>query len=110
MQKAVLVRYAVKPEHAAENEALSRAVFVELREARPDNVAYALFRNGLDFVHLFVNTAADDSAAVTELPSFKAYVKDIATRCETEPEVTRLSVDLIESYGFPAVRGSGLAR
>jgi hypothetical protein len=100
MQRAVFVRYTVKPECAAENEALARAVFIELREARPEGAAYAVFRNGLEFVHLFVNMAADDSAVVTELPSFKAYSKDIAARCEMEPEVARLSLEMLESYGF----------
>jgi len=104
MQRAVFVRYTVKPECAAENEALARAVFAELREAEPAGAAYAVFRNGLEFVHIFVNMAADDSAVITELPSFKAYSKDIAARCETEPEVARLSVEMLESYGFAATQ------
>ncbi|WP_206997028.1 hypothetical protein [Trinickia mobilis] len=107
MQRAVFVRYAVKPECAAENEALARAVFAELRETKPENAAYAVFRNGLEFVHIFVNSAADDSAVITELPSFKAYSKDIAARCEKEPEVARLSVELLESYGLATTQRSG---
>lgn len=103
MQRVTLVRYAVKPDRAAENETLARAVFAELRAAAPDHVAYALFRDGVDFVHLFVNAQADDSSPVTELPSFKAYAKDVIERCEAPPEQTRLTVRLLESYGLTAV-------
>jgi hypothetical protein len=101
MQRVTLVRYATKPDRAAENEALSRAVFAELRKTAPEHVAYALFRDGVEFVHLFVNTAADDSSAVTELPTFKAYAKDVGARCKTPPQPTRISIELLESYGFP---------
>ncbi len=58
-------------------------------------MAYALFRNGVEFVHLFINTEADDFSPVTELPSFKAYAKDVVARCEAPPEPTRLSVRLL---------------
>lgn len=100
MQRVTLVRYTARPDRADENEALSRAVFAELRAAAPKDVAYALFRDGAEFVHLFVNAAADDSAAVTELPSFKAYAKGVADRCEAPPEPLRFSLSLLESYGL----------
>jgi hypothetical protein len=100
MSRITMVRYAAKPERAEENEALSRAVFEELRAAAPEHVAYGLFRDGLDFVHLFVNLRDDDSSPVTELPSFKTYAKDIVSRCEAPPEPTRLHVELVESYGI----------
>jgi hypothetical protein len=103
MQRVTLVRYTAKPNRAAENETLARAVFAELRAAAPDHVAYLLFRDGLDFVHLFINLQADDSDAVTELATFKAFVKDIVERCEAPPQQTRLAVRLLESYGFGSV-------
>jgi hypothetical protein len=62
-----LARYTTKPEHAAENEALSRAVFAQLRGAPPRDVAYALLRDGNDFIHVFLNLKADERAPVTEL-------------------------------------------
>lgn len=102
MQRVTLVRYATKPDCADENESLARAVFTELRAEAPDHVAYALFRDGAEFVHLFINTEADDSSPLTELPSFKAYVKDVIARCEAPPEPVRLSVRLLESYGLTA--------
>lgn len=102
MQRVTLVTYEVKPERAAENEALSLAVFKELRATAPDEVAYGLFKgaDGLTFVHLFVNLAEDDSAAITELPSFKAYQAGILDRCASPPQATRFALNLIESYGL----------
>ena len=100
MQRVTLVRYAAKPDRADENATLSLAVFNELKITQPDSVAYALFRNGVDFVHLFVNLVQDDSDALTELPTFKAFAQDVGARSETPPEVTRLSLDLLASYGF----------
>ena len=100
MQRVTLVRYAAKPDKADENEALSLAVFNELKVVKPEHVAYALFRNGVDFVHLFVNLRADDSSAVTELPTFKAFAKDVDARSEAPPEATRMTLNLLASYGF----------
>jgi hypothetical protein len=100
MQRVTLVRYTAKPDRAAENETLARAVFAELRATAPDNVAYALFRDGVDFVHLFINTQEDDSSPVTELRSFKAFAKDVVGRCEVPPDPMRLSLELLEAYGL----------
>jgi hypothetical protein len=100
MQRLTIVRYATKPEASAENEQRSRKVFDHMRADAPDDVAYGLFRMGDEFIHLFVNLAADNSDAVTENPPFRAYQADLAARCATPPEVTRLSVELIDSYGL----------
>lgn len=100
MPRLTMVRYTTKPDRAEENEALSRAVYDELRANAPAHIAYALFRSGEDFVHLFINTEADSSDAVTELPAFKLYARDIADRCVVPPESTRLSLDLVEAYGL----------
>jgi hypothetical protein len=86
MQRVTLVRYTTKPEHAAENEALSRAVFAQLRGASPNDVAYALLRDGNDFIHVFLNLKADEG--------------DIADRCEVTPQVTRLAANLVDCFGF----------
>jgi hypothetical protein len=102
MQRVTFVRYTTKPDHAVENETLARAVFAELRAVAPAHIAYALFRDGMEFVHLFINTQTDDSGSLTELPSFKAYAKDVNERCEAPPEVMRLNLRLLESYGLSA--------
>jgi quinol monooxygenase YgiN len=106
MQRVTLVRYTTKPDHTAENEALSRAVFAQLRDAPPDGVAYALFRDGHEFTHVFVNLKEDESAAVTDLPAFKAFQDGIAGRCDVQPKATRLAVQLVDSYGFRASASS----
>src|SRR6185437_14526172 len=98
MQRVTLVRYKTKPDGAEENEALSRAVFAELRRTAPPHVAYALFRNGCHFVHVFMNVETDDSSPVTELPSFKAFTKDAESRWDAPPETIRLGMTLVESY------------
>ena len=100
MQRVTLVRYTTKPDRGDENEALSRAVFDELRAAKPGHISYCLFRSGNDFSHLFINTQTDDASALVELPSFKAYTRDIADRCTAPPEVLRLDAELLESYGL----------
>ncbi len=101
MQRVTLVRYTAKKDSADENEALSRAVFEDLRKAAPKNVAYALFRNGTEFLHLFVNTATTDATMLVDLPSFKAYGEKVSTRCEAAPVPERYELTLLESYGLP---------
>ena len=100
MQRVTFVRYTTKADHAEENERLSREVFAEVRDVAPARLAYALFRNGADFVHVFINMASEDSEVLTGLPSFKAFSKDSGERYATAPEVIRLELNLIESYGF----------
>jgi len=95
-----MVRYATKPEASAENERLSRAVFDQIRTEAPNDIAYGLFRIGDEFIHLFVNLAADSSDVVTETSAFHAYQADLAARCATPPQPTRLTVELIDSYGL----------
>jgi hypothetical protein len=104
MQRVTMVRYTTKPEHTDENEALSRAVFEEARAAAPEGVAYALYRDGDDFVHLFANLREDTSDAITELPSFKAYQAGIVERCVAPPQPVRLSLNLVDSLGFVGSR------
>jgi hypothetical protein len=102
MPRVTLVRYATKPDRAAENEALSRAVFSELHKTKPAGIAYGLFKeaDGVSFVHVFINRAADTSDPLTELATFKAFGKAIGERCVAPPEQTRLSLDLVDSYGL----------
>ncbi|QUD88173.1 hypothetical protein [Phenylobacterium montanum] len=102
MQRVTLVRYRTKPERTAENEALSRAVFKELRQRAPGHVAYALFRSGDEFVHLFVNAREPDSEVLTGLASFKAFSEGGPARWETQPEVIRMDVEMVEAYGLEA--------
>ena len=63
MQRLVFVRYTVKPDQIAENEALTHAVFKELRSTAPKDLMYSVFQKGADFVHVLVNSRADNSSA-----------------------------------------------
>jgi quinol monooxygenase YgiN len=102
MQRVTLVRYTAKPDRAGENEALSRAAFAELRAKTPGHIGYALFRDGADFLHLFVNLRDEDAGLLTDLDSFKAFGKDSQDRCVAPPEVSRFNMQLVDSYGFEA--------
>ncbi len=102
MQRVTVVRYTTKSDHTAENEALSRAVFTQLHSARPEGVAYALFRDGSDFIHVFLNLKDDESAPLTDLAAFKTFQKGIAERHTAPPEVTRIAAQLVDCYGFSA--------
>jgi quinol monooxygenase YgiN len=103
MQRVTIVRYATKPGRADENEALSRAVFAELNQKPMQPIAYALMRNGDEFLHLFLNLAQDDADALTELPSFKAFSADGPDRWIAPPEIIRVGMNLVDSYGFQSV-------
>jgi quinol monooxygenase YgiN len=100
MQRLTIVRYTTKPDRRAENTSLSTAVFDELKAAAPKNLAYAVFRDGDAFVHLFVNLADETADALVDLPAFKAYTADIAARCELPPQAERLEMQLLKAYGF----------
>lgn len=100
MQRVTMVRYSARPGEADANEALSRAVFDQLRAEQPAGVAYALLREGDAFVHLFVNLREDSSEAVTGLASFQAFQRDFEARCQGAPDVQRLGMGLVEAYGF----------
>jgi hypothetical protein len=102
MQRLTIVRYKVKPEAVAENETLSHAVFDRVRRDAPAGISYSLFKeaDGQSFVHIFLNTGEDSSDVLTETPEFAAFAADISARCEVPPEVTRLSVGSVDSYGY----------
>ena len=89
--KHTIVRYKVKPERAAENEELVRAVYVELSEKRPPGFHYATF----------VHVAWHDADAQTPLPgvlAFQRFQEDSGDRCDERPVAS--SGTEIGSYRF----------
>ncbi len=62
MEKRLVTRYAMQSDEAAdENQRRVEAVFVELAEARPDNVSYIVLRLADDsFVHVSFHDHGDD--------------------------------------------------
>ena len=89
--RQVMVRYKVKPERVAENEALVRAVYAELARVNPDGLHYATFRleDGVSFAHVAVTT--DGSNPLPELEAIQRFQEGIAERCDEPPVVTQLS-------------------
>jgi hypothetical protein len=103
MPRVTTVRYRVKPGEEERNATLSRAVFDELRGRPPAHIAYALFRDGQDFLHVFINTQADEAAPVTELATFKRFSQSLSDRVEAPPEQTRSAMTLVDSFGLGSV-------
>jgi hypothetical protein len=88
--RRVMVRYKVKPEQAAENEELVRAVYDELHRTEPAGLRYATFQleDGVTFVHLAsVETDAGPNP-LTGLESFKRFQAGVAERCDEPPVAT----------------------
>lgn len=86
----VIVRYKVKPERVAENEKLVRAVYAELAEQGPASFHYATFKlaDGVSFVHVSANGAADGQSPLPELAAFKRFQENIDERCDERPIVS----------------------
>lgn len=91
--KTILVRYKVKADRAAENEAFIRAVFEQLAQDGPPGLHYASFKleDGLSFVHLAMLDGADGANPLQDLPAFKAFVANIKDRCDEPPVAAPLA-------------------
>ena len=87
----VMVRYKVKPERAAENERLVRAVYEELARTQPDWLQYAAFKldDGVSFVHM-ASIAGDGQNELAQVTAFKRFRHELAERCDEPPVVTQL--------------------
>jgi hypothetical protein len=90
--KQVIVRYRVRPERAAENEELVRAVYAELLETKPAGLHYATFRldDGVSFLHLSAHDN-DGPSLLTNVEAFKRFQEKIADRCDEAPVVSSLT-------------------
>jgi hypothetical protein len=84
-----MVRYKVKPDRAAENEELVRAVYEELHQTKPEGLRYATFQleDGVSFVHMATD---DGSNPLSKVQAFKEFQKGINDRCDEAPVVTQL--------------------
>ena len=89
-----LVRYKLKPEHAADNDRLVRGVFEALQALQPSGLRYAALKSddGLSFVHVVSHESDTSRAALTGLPAFKAFSAGVRERCDEPPAFTELSV------------------
>jgi hypothetical protein len=93
----IMVRYKVKPELAAENEQLIRAVYEELHRSRPHGLRYATFRleDGVSFVHIALQ---EDDTGLSDVKAFREFTRQIEDRCDEQPSVTVLHQ--IGAFGF----------
>jgi hypothetical protein len=84
--KRVVVRYQVKRDRIEEHEELVRNVFAELATVRPAGLSYAALKleDGVSFVHIATVTTPDGQNPLTTLSAFKAFVANIADRCEAK--------------------------
>jgi hypothetical protein len=93
-----LIRYRTKPDQAAANEELIRAVYAELRSTSPDGLSYATFKldDQVTFLHL-VRTGRDPNPllAIKAFGEFQAGAPD---RWEHPP--VQESLTEIGSYRF----------
>jgi hypothetical protein len=88
--RQVMVRYKVKPERAAENEELVRAVYDELAVTEPAGLRYATFQldDGVTFVHLAATE--EGQSPLPQLTAFQRFQANLADRCDEPPVVTEL--------------------
>ena len=88
--RQVMVSYRVKPDRAAENEALVRAVYDELHRTTPAGLRYATFRqdDGVSFVH--VAQTDEGVNPLSEVAAFARFQDGIGERCDVAPVVTVL--------------------
>jgi hypothetical protein len=96
----MMVRYKVKADRVAENEALVTKVFEQLQRERPSGLRYATFKleDGVSFVHIVSQEAPGGRNPLAELSAFKAFAAAVRDRCDGLPVVAELSE--IGSYGF----------
>jgi hypothetical protein len=87
-----IIRYRTKPDQAAANEALVRAVYAELRRDQPDGLSYATFKlaDQVTFVHLV--QAERVPSPLVAVKAFGEFQAGIADRCEQLPIREELAV------------------
>lgn len=96
----VMVRYKVKPEHAARNEALVRRVYEELHETAPADFHYATFvlEDGVSFVHVASTETEGGRSPLMDIAAFRAFQENIGDRCDEPPAL--VGVREVGSYCF----------
>ena len=65
MSETVVVRYETRADAAVENQRLVQRVFLELEQAAPEGLRYAVFRlaDGVSFVHVALIEGDDNPLA-----------------------------------------------
>jgi hypothetical protein len=97
--RKVLVRYKLKTEHVAENQALVEAVYAELHANPPAGFRYTTLRaaDGVTWFHL-ASIEAEGGNPLERVAAFKQFTAGIRDRCEEPPSTVDLS--LVGAFGF----------
>jgi hypothetical protein len=92
MSRTVVVRYRTRPEAADENVRLVQQVYAELEAIEPSGFRYATYRlaDGVSFVH--VAQHEDDQNPLPTLPAFAEFQRELARRCDQQPEPSAATV------------------
>jgi hypothetical protein len=98
--RVVVVRYKVKASKVDEHLGLVRAVFAELAQTRTSGIRYAAVRgpDGVSFTHIAQIEAGEDRNPLATVPSFKAFQRDLAARCDEPPSGT--DVEIVGDHGL----------
>jgi hypothetical protein len=105
--RQVMVRYKVKPDRAAENEELVRAVYAELERTQPAGLRYATFQleDGVSFVHISSLESEDGRNPLLEVEAFARFQEGIGDRCDEAPAVAQLrEIGSFRFHGDESVR------
>jgi len=86
-----LIRYTTKPGRADENQRLIEAVFLELREARPDGVRYMVLRMADDSFAHFVELGGTANPLQT-LEAFRKFSGTAGERALEPPVASEVTV------------------
>src|SRR5258708_2783172 len=92
--KATVVRYQAKADRADENQRLIEAVFAQLDERQPEGFTYKVFRleDGVSFIHVVIEHDVDKPDSLQDVPAFRAFVADVANRCDVPPVATGATI------------------
>jgi hypothetical protein len=85
MSSTRVIRYTTKADRAEENAELIRAVFAELKQAKPEGVRYEAYRldDGVSFIH--VVTLDGDDNPLMHNAAFAMFQKGIEDRLVDGP-------------------------
>lgn len=92
MRRVFLLRYKTKPQYAAENERLVRAVFDEIRHVQPEGIRYSTFLldDGLTFVNIVATETSSGLAPFARLQAYRRIQHGKYDRFDEPPQVTEL--------------------
>jgi hypothetical protein len=93
-----LIRYRTKPDQAAANAELVRAVYAELHRTRPDGFRYATLQldDQVTFIHIVQSER--DPSPILAVKAFGEFQAGIMDRCD-QPPVQQAFTE-IGSYRF----------